>query len=311
MSCAAAPPGTADPREQGSRTLKLRLPDLSSPVVDVFPRPDSSPSDPVKSSILARINRNRAAAGVAPVAWDEAASRVADAFCRQQVREATNGHFLTDGVPPYARTAFSGVFGAQAENSVSWTTTAKSFSDSPAELARLGHDGMMAERPPADGHRRTILDPESTHVGVGWALGEGRFQMAEEFVTRTLERLTLSLRDPARLVLHFEGRVVQNQGLEFVTIAREPPPSPLTPEQASGRSSYSYPQPALAYVGEGTTDMRVSGVDTQARIRNYSNREFSFIFAPDKPGLYTFVFYTAPRASEPSRAGGSVTFWVE
>jgi uncharacterized protein YkwD len=311
MSCATPRPGDADPPQQGSRTLKVRLPDLSSPVVDVFPKPDAAPSDPVKSAILARINRNRAAAGLPPVAWDEGASRVADAFCRQQVREATNGHFLTDGVPPYARTAFSGVFGSQAENSVSWITTAKSFTDTPRELATLGHDGMMAERPPSDGHRRTILDPEATHVGVGWALGEGRFQMAEEFLSRSLERLTLSLRDPSRLVLVFEGRVIPNLRLQFVTIAHEPSPTPLTREQASGRTSYSYPSSTLAYVGEGTGGMFVSGVDTQPRIRMHSNSEFSFTFAPDRAGLYTFLLYTAARPSEPARPGASVTVWVE
>src|SRR5262249_43160608 len=311
MSCALPRSGDVDSREQGSRTLKVRLPDLSSPVVDVFPKPDAAPSDPVKAAILARINRNRGAAGLLPVAWDEGASRVADAFCRQQVREATNGHFLTDGVPPYARRAFSGVFGSQAENSVSWITTAKSFSESPAELAMLGHDGMMAERPPSDGHRRTILDPDATHVGVGWALGEGRFQMAEEFLSRSLERLALSLRDPSRLVLQFEGRVIPNLRLEFVTISHEPSPSALTREQASGRTSYSYPSAKVAYVGEGTSGILVSGVDTQPRIRMHSNREFSFTFAPDKAGLYTFVLYTSPRASEPARPGGSVTVWVE
>ena len=309
--CALPRAGAADPPEQGSPTLKVRLPDLSSPVVDVYPKPDAAPSDPLKAQILARINRNRAAAGLNPVAWDEGASRVGDAFCRQQVREMTNGHFLRDGVPPYARTAFSGVFGAHSENSVSWITTATSFSESPTELAILGHDGMMAERPPSDGHRRTILDPEATHVGVGWALGQGRFQMAEEFLARTLERLSLSQRDPSRLVLQLDGRVNQNLRLEFVTISHEASPAPMTREQASGRTTYSYPSATLAYVAEGTSGIRVSGVDTQPKIRLHSNREFAFTFAPDRPGLYTLLFYTASSASVPARPGGSVTVWVE
>ena len=309
--CALPRSGSADPPEPKGQPLRLRLPDLSSPMHDVFPRPDAAPSDPLKAAVLARINRDRAVAGLPPVAWDEGASHVADAFCRQQVREATNGHFLTDGVPPYARTSFSGVFGAQSENSVSWVTTGKSFSESAAQLAILGHEGMMAERPPSDGHRRTILDPEATHVGVGYALGEGRFQMAQEFLSRTLERLSLSLRDPARLVLLFEGKALSGFQLEFVTIAHEPAPGPLTREQASGRTTYSYPTPTLAYVSEGTSGMRVSGVDTQGKIRAWSNREFSFTFAPSRPGLYTFLFYTAARPSEPARPGGSVTVWLE
>jgi hypothetical protein len=170
---------------------------------------------------------------------------------------------------------------------------------------------MMAERPPADGHRRTILDPESTHVGVGWALGEGRFQMAEEFVTRTLERLTVSLRDPARLVLTFEGRVVQDQRLEFVTIAREPPPSPLTREQASGRSNYSYPRPGLAYVGEGTTGMRVSGVYTQARIGTNPTGSSLSSSCRTSPAS-TPSSYRRPASSDrPGRGARSPSGWSE
>src|SRR5262249_30246720 len=116
-ACAAVHP--ADPTERGSLALKLRLPGLASPLVDIFPKPDGAPAEPVKAAVFAKINHDRTTAGRLPVAWDEGASRVADAFCRQQVREATNGHFLMDGVPPYARTSFSGVFGAQSENSVS------------------------------------------------------------------------------------------------------------------------------------------------------------------------------------------------
>ena len=169
----------------------------------------------------------------------------------------------------------------------------------------------MDEKPPQDGHRRTILDPDATHVGVGYALAHGRFQMSQEFLTRNLERLSLSRRDSSRVILRFEGRPVPGNRLEFVTIAREPPPALLTREEASARTSYSYPPPGLAYVPEGITMMRVAGTDTQDRLRVWSNREFSFIFAPDRAGLYTFTFFTAVRPSEPPRAGASATVWVE
>src|SRR5207244_8199729 len=203
----------------------------------------------------------------------------------------------------YARTAFSGVFGAQSENSVSWVTTASSFEESAEKLAILGHEGMMGEKPPADGHRRTILDPEATHIGVGYAIGRGRLQMAEEFLARSLERLTLSRYDASRLVVRFVGKPLPDWRLQFVTIAREPPPAPLTGAQASGRTSYSYPTPAVAYVPEGGPGVRVSRTDTLEKIRVLPNRDFSFNFAPDRPGLYTFLFYTAVRASEPARPG--------
>lgn len=291
--------------------LHVRAPDLAQPLFESLPAADGYPNDVVKEGVFERINRDRLLAGLLPVAWDEAASRVADAFCAQQVREATRGHFLMDGVPPYARTAFAGVFGAQAENSVSWVTTAPSFTESALRLALMGHREMMDEKPPQDGHRRTILDPDATHVGVGYANANGRFQMSQEFLARGLQRLKLVGRDSSHLAVRFEGKTLQNWRLEFVTIAREPPPAHLTREEATGRTSYSYPRPSIAYVPEGTSLHRVSETDTQDRIRLWTNREFSFSFAPDRPGLYTFVFYTTVRTSEPARAGASATIWVE
>jgi uncharacterized protein YkwD len=312
FSCAAAPPpGEAEEARPRHPPLRLRAPDLTRPLTDALPDPGARPHGALKEGIFGRINRDRARAGLLPVAWDEAASLVADAFCAQQVREASRGHFLMDGVPPYARTAFAGVFGAQSENSVSWVTTASSFTETPLELALTGHKEMMDEKPPQDGHRRTILDPDATHVGVGYATAHGRFQLSQEFLTRGLERLSLIRRDSSRVILRFEGRPLPTNRLQFVTIAREPPPALLTRAEASGRTSYSYPQPFLAYVPEGVTLMRVSGTDTQARLRVLSNKDFSFTFAPDKAGLYTFTFFTAVRPSEPPRAGASATVWVE
>lgn len=310
LSCCALHSRPQETSEKHS-PLRLRAPDLAAPLVEAIPAAGSRPEDPVKAVVFDRINSDRAAAGLPPVAWDGAASRVADAFCAQQVREGTRGHFLMDGIPPYGRTSFAGVFGIQSENSVSWITSRQSFSEPILELALAGHQEMMAEKPPGDGHRRTILDPEATHVGVGYATLRGRFQMAQEFLTRGLERLTIVRRDASRPVLRFEGMPSAKWRLQFVTIARESPPAPLTREEASARTSYSYPRPTLAYTPEGATMVRVSDTDTQDRIRIGRKGDFTFLFAPDRPGLYTFVFYTGVRVSEPARPGGSATIWIE
>jgi len=279
-------------------------------LVEIFPA-DSQPRDALKAAVFARINRDRAAAGLSPVAWDEAASRVADAFCVAQVREASRGHFLMDGIPPYARTGFAGVFGVEAQNSVSWTTTARRFWEPALKLAIMGHEDMMAERPPADGHRRTILDPENTHVGVGYAAEGSRFQMAQEFLVRGLERLGLSSLESSRLAVLLRGTPLPDWRLRFVTIAWEPLPSPLSREEASARSSYSYPRARLAYIPEGSGPMRVADTLTQDKIRVWPNRAFSFLFAPDRPGLYTLVFYMIVGERQRPRPGASATLWVE
>ena len=275
-----------------------------------MPPAHALPLDTVKLAVLARINRDRVAHGVGPVLWDDAASEVADRFCADQIRERTSGHFLTNGIPPYGRTSFAGVFGMQYENSVTWRTTASRFDETATELALEAHAGMLAEKPPNDGHRRTILDPAATHVGVGYAMLGGSFRMAQEFLTRHLEWLRVE-RLPDRPVIIVYGAPIEGRRLLFVTAGWEPPPTPLTPHEASSRASYSYPAALYGFVQEGNAMLKVAGTVTDDRIRFTGTREFSFRFTPDRAGLWTMEFYTmAARDARPIQ-GGAVSVWFD
>ncbi|HYB53695.1 MAG TPA: CAP domain-containing protein [Thermoanaerobaculia bacterium] len=265
----------------------------------------------MKRSVFQKINEDRLQAGLSPVAWDEAVSRVADEFCARQIAERTRGHFLMDGIPPYARTGFAGVFGKGAENSVSWLTSASSFSETVTELALAGHKEMMAEKPPADGHRKTILNPEMTHVGVGYAIDHGRFQLAQEFLVRGLERLELKVSDEPRPSAIFEGQPRARRVLRFVTIAWEATPRSITREEANARITYSYPKPFLAYVPEGEVRLHVSDTQTQDRLLMRRDGSFSFVFSPPQPGLYTVVLYTSSQETVEPRPSASATLWFE
>ena len=297
-ACAALPAPRTPVR------LEVRAPKL--PVSESTPS-SSRPTDPVEAAVFDRINKDRADANLPPVAWDPAAALVAKAYTTAQVAEGTSGHFLTDGMAPYARTGFAGIFGMGSENAVAWHTTGKSFSDSAKELALSGHEDMMRETPPNDGHRRTILDPEATHVGVGYALHGGSFRMAEEFLARRLAELTIQKEGDALAV---RGRTQAGRTLSFVTIAQEPVPKRLTREQARSRTTYSYPEPQWAFVPEGHKSIRVVGTETEDRIRLGGNGEFAFRFAPAKAGLWTFVFY-ATDGRQRSRPGGAAVVWLE
>ena len=285
-------------------------PALASPVEDSVPPAGARPVDPVKAAVFDRINRDRTAAGMPAVAWDDGVSRVADAFCANQIRENTSGHYLTDGLPPYARTSFAGVFGMQFENSVTWRTTGSSFDDPAETLALEGHASMLEEKPPYDGHRRTILDPDATHVGVGYALSRGEFRMAQEFLVRHLVWLRLERLSPASSVVLVRGSPVAGRRLQFVTIGWEPVPRELTRVEANGRTSYSYPKTEEAFVREGNVTLKVVGAATVDRIRFGRDREFAFRFDPDRPGLWTLTFYTSPLREERIVPGGVATLWV-
>ena len=291
--------------------LTIVAPLLEAPLVETFPPGDRLPQDPVKLAVFERINRDRLAERLAPVLWDEAVSRVADAFCRNQIQEKTTGHYLTDGLAPYARTALAGVFGMQYENSVTWKTTGSSFTDPLKDLALTGHEEMLAEKPPYDGHRKTILDPEATHVGVGYDVSGGDFRMAQEFLTRHLAWLKLERVSPRSAGVIVSGKPIEGRRLFFVTVGWEPPPVRLTREAASRRMSYSYPAPVEAFVKEGLVSVRIVGAITSDRIRFGRDEAFEFRFAPDRPGVWTLVFHTKPLREEQTTSGGVAVLWVD
>ena len=299
-ACTSAPPLPAAPAR-----LVVHAPKL--PISETIPAA-SAPEDPVKKGVFERINSDRAEAGLPPVAWDEAASKVADAFCEAQVGEGTRGHFLTNGVPPYARTSFAGISGMGSENAVAWLTTAPSFEESPLKLGLAGHEDMMRETPPNDGHRKAILDPDATHVGVGWFMKGGSFRMAEEFLTRRLASLSVDA-DGGTLIVR--GRTVSGYRLQFVTIAWEAEPEKISKDEARARGFYAYPNPRYALVGEGRSSMRVVGVDTDDRILMGGPGEFSFRWAPPQAGLWTMVFYVATARERPEPGGLSVVWMTE
>jgi uncharacterized protein YkwD len=285
-------------------------PALTSPIEDSPPPPGERPEDPLKAAVFDRINRDRTAEGLSPVSWDDGVSRVADAFCANQIRENTSGHFLTDGLPPYARTSFAGVFGMQFENSVTWKTTASSFDDPAQTLALAGHESMLAEKPPSDGHRRTILDPDATHVGVGYALSRGEFRMAQEFLVRHLAWLRLERISATSGVVDVSGAPIAGRRLHFVSIGWEPTPRELTRAEANRRTTYSYPPTGEAYVREGNRMLTIVGATTSDRIRIGRDRDFAFRFAPDRPGLWTLTFHTSPIREERIVPGGAATIWI-
>ena len=80
------------------------------------------------------------------------------------------GHWDLSGRAPYDRYADAGGVDWSGENFSGTLRRGDPFhADELVGLLLEAHARMMAERPPADGHRRTVLDPDWTHVGFGAA----------------------------------------------------------------------------------------------------------------------------------------------
>jgi uncharacterized protein YkwD len=303
LSCA----GVAE--EPDRRPLAVTKPDLETPVQEGFPL-EQAAQDSTSRALFEQINRDRRRAGVAPVLWDERAAALARRYAELQLADGTYGHFLTDGRPPYARASEEGILGASAENTAAMFTTAGSFPDGEEALALESHRRMMAERPPDDGHRKTILDPNATHVGVGMALSGGNFRLDEEFVTRRYEWLRITRTGAGVTAIKVKGKARPDMPIHFVTVAREPLPGKLSRDEVVRRRTYSYPSPVMGLVPTGDPASFL-GLATSRSITLQFWGRFSFAYQLDRPGLWTFVLYFSHEGEKQSVPGGAFTLRVD
>ncbi|HKC24603.1 MAG TPA: CAP domain-containing protein, partial [Thermoanaerobaculia bacterium] len=195
-----------------------------------------------KARLLARINEERRQAGIGPVAYDLLAAKVGDEFCADQAATRATGHWDTAGRPPHLRWALAGGVDYEAENFASRSRYGYPLKEEIGALILGAHESFMNERPPANGHKETILDPLFTHVGIGAARIGGEFRMTEEFVRRVADWIEL----PAGpLPAGSRARVAMKLRAPFragvVEIAWEAPPRPMTRGEIARRASYSYP----------------------------------------------------------------------
>jgi hypothetical protein len=196
---------------------------------------------------------------------------------------------------------------AQVEGSTTGRERAGSLSRAGREIAEgevaalllSCHDQMMAERPPDDGHRRAILDPKWTHVGIGVAWAGGEFRMTEEFVRRVAEWVELLAGPlPAGSTGILRAKFPEGWSIGVVEVAYEPPTSRRTREEIQRRSSYALPKafkhlyPVLPrpmrYAGGGAGDFTMTHGLLEARIP-----------IPDGPGsCYAVLYGEKGRASQ-------------
>jgi uncharacterized protein YkwD len=269
-------------------------------------RDDPAPVEPVARAVFDRINRDRASAGLKPLIWDARAADLASHYTRDQLRDGTYGHFLTDGVPPYRRLSRAGIFGFGAENAAAFSAIHGAIQQSPEKLAIQAHESMMREVPPDDGHRRAVLDPTATHVGIGWAADAREFRLDEEISTRAFRWIQIRPAGPRDTALQVRGQSLPGEDLAFVAVAREPAPEALAKSDLQRRRSYSYPAPQATLIRAASGSVGTSLRDYRCLVQSLDGR-FSFEFAFDQPGLWTFVFYFQGRNDLTPHPGGSIT----
>jgi uncharacterized protein YkwD len=253
----------------------------------------------VKRLLLDEINRERAEVGAPALRYDARAARVGDAFCIASAALGSWGHWDIEGQGPYRRWARAGGVDYHAENAGSFSATpGTTLKRSLGELLLEAHETMMAEQPPDDGHRRTVLDPDFTHLGIGAALVGGEFRMSEEFVRAAFEWVEVpSGPRPAGSVVTFRGRPRAGLEVGVVEVRHEPSPHALTLAEIRARGSYSYPPLRLSLWGPLPGGYSYSGGES-AGFRPGPFGTVDVRFRLDAgPGDYYVLAYVRPAGS--------------
>ena len=279
----------------------------------------------LRHELLRMINHDRAANGLRPVELDPESSNVADSYCRQQIRNGTTGHFTIDGQAPYMRYSFAGGNDGISENAAAWSAPYTFSERALYEMIRRSEEAMMNERAPHDGHRRTILDPDATHVGIGLAWEKGEFRLTQEFVRRYVT-WTRPLPRAAGLYEEIIGAAKPRDGyrVEAISVHHEPIPRSLAPQTANLIESYRLPDDRREYLprlksytrrtGTGSIEV-ISEQYSDGRRGDFTvNKDGSFRFDvpfPDGPGIYTVVVWVKKSGDADPIAASNISIRVD
>lgn len=277
----------------------------------------------LRDELLRVINRDRAQFGLRPVKLDPVASALADDYCRQQIHNGTTGHFTLDGLAPYMRYSLAGGNDGVSENVAAWSANYGFGDRALYDMLRKSQKAMMDEVEPHDGHRRTILDPYATHVGIGLAWERGEFRIAEEFIRRYVEfarPLPRSASTADRAMLRVQPH--PGYAVDAVTVHHESFPRAMSAKLANDIASYSLPQKRREYLPRLHDRVEETATERREYHETYSDGrrgdfevapDGSVAFAipfPDGPGVYTVVVWVHPRGAKEAIAASNVSIRV-
>lgn len=207
--------------------------------------------------VLDLVNRDRAAAGLAQLGWDDEAARAGERHARDMAARGFTAHWGTDGSVPEQRYAEAGGEHLVRENAACFFDgKERTLEDEPrfdpVELEKI-HDAFMSELPPEDGHRRNLLDPRHTRFGIGLAKPRGVRQpcMAQELVGVFGKYEELPEAPEPHGSLRVAGEVHEPVTFGGVGVKRLPLPQPLSAEELNQTSTYPVPEPDVVYFPPG------------------------------------------------------------
>jgi uncharacterized protein YkwD len=132
------------------------------------------PADEAERRLLALVNRDRQAAGLAPLLWDDRVAAVSRGHSEDMRKTKIVAH-----ISPTTGSAADRVRAAGIKTAMVLENVARTYGAGEA------HASLMN----SPGHRANVLAPQATHVGIGVVLGEGLSGRREMFITQVFTRV--------------------------------------------------------------------------------------------------------------------------
>jgi hypothetical protein len=182
--------------------------------------------------MLELINRDRASVGLPAVVLDAIASKAAQEHSDEMAAKGYLGHWGLDGRKPDQRYTEVGGRDAAFENAMAWHHLSICRT-SPQAFAKLKLDscqsGFFKEKPPNDGHRRQIIDPVHTGVGIGLSLmAEGEIACVQEFINHYGDYSGMPCKVKRGEDFSLVGRLNKGAHLDHIELRREEFPQPMS-----------------------------------------------------------------------------------
>lgn len=207
--------------------------------------------------ILELINRDREAQGLSGLRWDATAAQAGKVHAQDMARKGFTSHWGSDGSNPELRYTEAGGIDMAQENAGCFADAQERELDQnprfdPAAIEKV-EAAFMGEKPPHDGHRRNILKPWHTHVGVGLAKAKNLnvVCMAQEFTDRYGVYAPIPKQAKVRQVVKVSGRVDMPAKFVGVGVARTELPTPRAASDLVKTSAYPIPAPYVTYFPKG------------------------------------------------------------
>ena len=219
---------------------------FSETITETLPTEVSEPDETYNEAalgaqMLALVNQSRAEEGLSPVEWDAFAASVATAHAQDMAENQYFSHWDMQGYGPDIRYALAGGSELVMENISTYyeyysNNTPKQLENFD-QLVIEAHEGLMD----SPGHRKNIMDPHHTHVGIGFAYNPetGYFFVAQEFLNRYIVLDDALDSGSAGQVISFSGNLLSNATEPLLNIAYEPFPAPMSQEELNRTATYS------------------------------------------------------------------------